>query len=407
MVEKMAENLTQNQTQNQVQKQKVAVYIRVSNSSSQMLHSLKMQEEYYQAMIRENKDWECAGVYADAGISGMNIEKRAGFQRMIQDCKNGKIDKILVKSVSRFARNTVDLLRVVRMLKTWEISVWFEEQKLDSLTEEGELMLTLIASVAQAESEAVSENTKWAVRKGFEKGIGNTRHRTFGYQWIDKKMVIVPEEAEAVKRIFKEYLSGSSYMKISRELNQDGITSIHGNPISVSAVRTILRNVTYTGNLLLQKTFVKEPISKKKVINTGQLPQYFVWNTHEAVIDMETFQKVQKKLADNKKLGRFPYNRTGKTYPFTKKIICGCCGRHYTRQVWNSGKNGIRRATWVCTGKKAEKYRQCRAKNISEEKLMEISTKMLGLEKFEEEIFLQKIKSITVFGKNELVFERR
>lgn len=379
-------------------KLKVAAYIRVSALSSQTLHSIEAQEDYYRKFIMENEDWQYAGIYADFGISGMSVKKRAGFQRMLMDCEKGKIDKIVVKSVSRFARNTVDLLEIVRMLKKKKISVWFEEQNLDSLTEEGEVMLTLMASVAQAESETASENIKWAVRKGFQQGVGNTKHRMLGYRWEGEKLIIVPKEAEAVKQIFERFLQGISYMKISEELNQEGVTSIHGNPISVSAVRNILRNVTYTGNLLLQKTFVQDPVSKKKVINTGQLPQYFVWNHHDAIIDMETFQMVQKKLEENKKSGRFPYNRTGKKYPFTGKIICGLCGRHYTRQVWNSGKDGKRSAAWVCTGKKMEKQKRCSAKNISEKKLMELSAKVLGMEHFEEEVFLNKVEAICAKG---------
>lgn len=385
-------------------KLRVAAYVRVSEETKETQHSLHAQEEFYRRQIHEKAEWELAGIYKDNGISGTDIKRREGFVRLISDCEAGKIDLILVKSVSRFARNTLDLLSIVRYLKRLGISVRFEEQNIDSMTEEGELMLTLMASVAQAESESISENIKWAIHKAFQNGIGNTRRRTLGYEWIDGKLTVIPEEAEVVKRIFANFLAGGSHMKTAEELIGEGITSINGKPISVSAIGNILRNITYTGNTLLQKTFIQDPISKKKVMNTGELPQYFVQDTHEAIIDMDTFEQVQKKLARNKEMGRFPYNHTGRKYPFTMKVICGCCGRHYTRQLWNTSAIGKKRPTWVCTGKKAEKYRRCGSKNIPEAKLMEASAKVLGVSEFDEDIFFDKVESITVQGVHELLF---
>lgn len=224
--------------------------------------------------------------------------------QMIKECKTGKIDLIITKSVSRFARNTLDLLQTVRHLKKLGVSVWFEEQQINSMTEEGELMLTLIASIAQAESESLSENAKWAIRRKFQKEIGNTRRRTLGYQWIAGKQVVVPAEADAVKQIFTDYLDGKTYREIREALSRKKMTSIHGNPISNSAIRAILKNNVYTGDTLLQKTFIQDPISKKKVINTGQLPQYLVKNDHEAIITKETFELVQEKLARNRRVNR-------------------------------------------------------------------------------------------------------
>ena len=385
-------------------KLRVAAYVRVSEETKETQHSLQAQEEFYRRQIHEKVEWELAEIYKDNGISGTDIKRREGFVRLISDCKAGKIDLILVKSVSRFARNTLDLLRIVRYLKRLGISVRFEEQNIDSLTEEGELMLTLIASVAQAESESISENIKWAIHKAFQNGIGNTRRRTLGYHWVDGKLTVIPEEAEVVKRIFTNFLAGGSHTKTAEELTGEGITSINGKPISVSAIGNILRNITYTGNTLLQKTFIQDTISKKKVMNTGELPQYFVQDTHEAIIDMDTFEQVQEKLARNKEMGRFPYNHTGKKYPFTMKVICGCCGRHYTRQLWNTSEKGKKRPTWVCTGKKAEKYRRCDSKNIPEAKLMEASAKVLGVSEFDEDIFFDKVESITVQRMHELLF---
>ena len=385
-------------------KLRVAAYVRISVETKETQHSLHAQEDFYRRKIHENTEWEMAGIYKDNGISGTDIKRREGLVRLISDCEAGKIDLILVKSVSRFARNTLDLLRIVRHLKQLGVAVWFEEQNINSLTEEGELMLTLMASVAQAESESVSENVKWAIRKAFQKGIGNTKRRTFGYHWVEGTMTVIQEEAEIVERIFRDFLAGESQTKIAGKLTQEGVTSVNGNPISVSAVGNILRNITYTGNTLLQKTFIRDPISRKKVMNTGELPQYFVKDTHEAIIDMDTFERVQEQFARNREMGRFPYNHTGKKYPFTMKVICGRCKRHYTRQLWNTSEIGKKRPTWVCTGKKAEKYRRCDSKNISETKLMEVSAAVLGIPEFDEDIFSDKVESITVQGPHELLF---
>ena len=268
-------------------KLRVAAYVRVSEETKETQHSLQAQEDFYRRQIHENAEWELAGIYKDNGISGTDIKRREGLVSLISDCETGKIDLILVKSVSRFARNTLDLLRIVRYLKQMGVAVWFEEQNINSLTEEGELMLTLMASVAQAESESISENIKWAIRKAFQKGIGNTKRRTFGYHWVEGTLTVIQEEAEIVERIFRDFLAGESQTKIAGKLTQEGVTSVNGNPISVSAVGNILRNITYTGNTLLQKTFIQDPISKKKVMNTGELPQYFVQDTHQAALEYQ------------------------------------------------------------------------------------------------------------------------
>ena len=383
-------------------KLRVAVYGRVSADSGQLKHSIQAQIDYYTQQISNHQnnsgisDWISAGIYIDKGISGMDMRKRAEFNRMLADCDAGKIDRILVKSVSRFARNTLDLLQTVRHLNELGISVWFEEQQIDSLTQEGEMLLTLAASIAQAESESISENAKWAIRKRFSEGKGNTRRRTFGYRWINGVQTVVPEEAYVVQRIYAEFLAGVPVSQIAKKLAAEGVQTITGKMFSVSAVSFILRNITYTGAMLFQKTFVRDPISKKKMINNGELPRYFVKNDHEGIISENAFEQVQRRLAQNRAEGKFPYNHTGQTYPFTGKIICGVCGRHYTRQLWNSKKGGVRRATWVCTGKKNGGKRVCTSKNISEETLMQICARQLGMERFDEMAFKEKVKSITV-----------
>lgn len=389
---------------------RVAVYARVSVDSGQLKNSIQAQADYYAQLIynlgSSNCNWINAGIYIDKGVSGMDMRKRTEFNRMLADCDAGKIDRILVKSVSRFARNTLDLLNTVRHLRACGISVWFEEQRIDSMTQEGELLLTLAASIAQAESESISENAKWAIRKGFSEGKGNTRHRTFGYRWINGVQIVVSEEACVVQRIYAEFLAGIPVSQIAKKLAAEGIQTITGKPISASSVSFILRNITYTGSALLQKTFVRDPISKKKIMNKGELPQYLVEGDHEAIISSHVFEQVQRQLAKNQAEGKFPYNHTGQTYPFAKKIICGICGRHYTRQLWNSGKAGTRRATWVCTGKKNGGKAQCSAKNISEKRLLEESTRQLHLTQFDETVFKENIKFVVVKENQELIFQK-
>ena len=200
-------------------------------------------------------------------------------------------------------------------------------------------------------------------------------------------MRIVPREAAAVQKIFEDFFMGKSRTKTAEELNEQGIYTVLGNPMSSSAVSFILRNITYTGSMLLQKTYIQDPIMKKKRINRGELQQYFVENTHPAIIDMDTFQQVQRKLNENKQQNKFPYNRTNIKYPFTGKIICDSCGRHYTRQLWKNMKK--ERPTWVCTGKKSYGTRECKSQNILEKRLYEISCQVLKCREFDP-VFVRK-----------------
>ena len=258
-------------------RKKVAAYARVSMETERLHHSLSAQVSYYSDLIQRNPEWEYAGVYADDGITGTKANSREEFQRMLEDCEAGKIDIILTKSISRFARNTVDLLETVRHLKELGVSVRFEKENIDSLSGDGEVMLTLLASFAQEEITSLSNNVKWGIRKRFEKGIPNFRNKILGYEWEDDHLVV--------------------------ELNGEGITTKAGCKWCDSNIKVVLSNITYTGNLLLQKEYIEDPITKKRRKNKGELPQYFVENTHEAIIDMETFQYVQDEMARRRKLG--------------------------------------------------------------------------------------------------------
>ncbi len=275
------------------QQKRVAVYARVSAESERLMHSLFAQMSRYSDYIQKNPNWTYAGVYSDSGITGTMIDKRDEFQRMLTDCEKGKIDIILVKSISRFARNTVDLLNTVRHLKELGIEVRFEKENINSMTAEGELMLSVLASFAQEESRSVSENVKWGIRKRFEHGIPNGKVRVFGYVWQADTLVIVPTEAEIVKRIFNEYLMGKTPRKIASGLNDEGMTTRASCLWSDFGIRTILKNITYTGNLLLQKGFVTDPITKRRKKNSGEQPRYLVENTHEPIVSKAVFDAVQ------------------------------------------------------------------------------------------------------------------
>ncbi len=289
-------------------RKKVAAYARVSMETKRLHHSLSAQISSYSKRIQSNPEWQYAGVYADEGISGTGTEKRPEFQRMLADCENGKIDIILTKSISRFARNTVDLLNTVRHLKELGIEVRFEKENINSLSGDGEVMLTLLASFAQEESVSISNNVKWGIRKRMQSGLpyANGHMNVYGYRWEGDEMVIVPEEATVVKRIFQNFLDGKSRLETEREFAAEGITTRQGCRWEDSNIRKVLENVTYTGNMLFQKEFVSDPINKHRRKNRGELPQYFVENTHEAIIDYDTWKYVQDEIERRRNWVRLP-----------------------------------------------------------------------------------------------------
>ena len=281
-------------------KKKVAAYARISMESERMSHSLSAQISYYSALIQRNPDWEYAGVYADDGISGTGIDKRDEFKRMLSDAEQGNIDIILTKSIQRFARNTVDLLETVRHLKDIGVEVRFEKENINSMSGDGELMMTILASFAQEESRSISDNVKWGIRKRMEQGIPNGKFRVYGYQWDGNDLVIVPKEAEIVRRIFQNFLDGKSRLETEREFAAEGITTRAGKRWTDSNLKSVLTNITYTGNLLLQKEYVSDPISKKRKKNHGEMQQFYVEDNHEPIIDKVTFDYVQTEMARRK-----------------------------------------------------------------------------------------------------------
>lgn len=377
---------------------RVAAYARVSMESERLEHSLSTQISRYNEMIQQHPGWEYAGVFADNGISGTSTE-RPEFQRLLAECEAGHIDIILTKSISRFARNTLDTLTAVRHLKGLGITVRFEKERIDTMTDKGELLLTLLASFAQEESRSLSENVKWGTRKRMEKGIPNGHFRILGYRWQGNTLVIEPTEAAIVRRIFQNFLDGKSRLETERELDAEGIRTPRGCHFEDSSIKTILTNITYTGNLLLQKEYITDPIEGKRKKNHGELPQYFVTDTHEAIIDRGTFDYVQQEMARRKALGPLA-NKALNTSCFTGIIKCADHGTSFTRSVRKNrakhptyGENSI--AYWCC-GVTRKKGGRCTTRDIPERKLKEFCAEALGITEFEEDVFTERVERITI-----------
>ena len=369
-------------------RKKVAAYARVSRDTERLMHSVSAQVSYYSALIQKNPEWEYAGVYADMGISGTDTSKRGEFLRMLADCEEGKIDIILTKSISRFARNTVDLLETVRHLKDLGIEVRFEKEHIHSLSEDGELMLTLLASFAQEESRSISENVKWGVRKRFQSGeIGAANKHILGYRYDDglRKYVIIPEEAEAVRWMFQMYIDGVPLRGIAESMNSAGIRTTLGNDFQEASVRQLIFNEVYAGDIRRQKCYMADPITKTKVKNCGELPQYYMADCHEAIIDRETYAKVQAEMERRAGL-------VNPAYPFTGKIKCGICGQGFTRRKGiTKGKEYV---SWFCRAKK-EVGMTCTSCNYSEQNLMEICAKLMGTDSFNGTAFESSVRLIS------------
>lgn len=364
---------------------RVAAYARVSSGKDAMLHSLAAQVNYYSKLIQSHSDWEYVGVYADEALTGTK-ESRENFQRLLADCRSGKIDMVITKSISRFARNTVTLLETVRELKSLEVDVYFEEQNIHSVNSDGELMLTILASYAQEESLSASENQKWRVRQNFQNGKP-WRGYMMGYRYDGEKYVIVPEEAETVQTIFKDYLNGKGVVAIMKRLNEEGILTQQGYTWHQSAVRRILRNYAYTGNLLLQTKFRENHLTKRTLVNHGELPQYHAENTHEPIIDIGTYNLVQLEMA--RRAERFAKPQTKTEYPFTGLITCAGCGKHYRRKVTKTGP------VWICATYNALGKKACPSKAIPEPTMMALAAEIDDF---------SKITAITADKDNTLIF---
>ena len=353
-------------------KKKVAAYARVSTELEEQENSYEAQVEYYTNHIQDNPDWEFVGVYADRGISGTSTKRRESFNRMVEDAKAGKIDIILTKSISRFARNTVDLLETVRHLKDIGVSVRFERENIDTSGMEGELLLTLLAGFAEAEAESASEARLWSVRKGYEKGISCHGHPPYGYRWDGPVLAVLPEEAEVVKRIFMMYLEGNGADRIAARLNSEGIRKRNGTMFYGSEIRYILTNEAYIGDMILQKKFTVRGQKHKVARNDGQLPKYHIEDDHEAIISRDVFDAVQEEMKRRSSFGRGNLaSRNVQHTTLTGRILCAECGRRYVR-------NGANNGYWICAAKTQHGKGSCGARNISDKAMRGTLADILG-----------------------------
>ncbi len=335
---------------------KVAAYCRVSTDQEEQESSYEAQIGYYTEKIKNNAEWTLAGIFADEGITGTQAKKRPEFMKMIRLCRQRKIDMILTKSLSRFARNTVDSLKYIRDLKALGIAVIFEKENINTLETDTEMMLTIMSCFAQAESESISKNVSWGIRQSFKNGNVPMQYaRLLGYRkGDDDKPEIVPEEAEIVKEIYRLYLEGMSLNMIVDRLNEKGLTTKGSNsPYRKEVVQRILTNEKYTGDALLQKTYVTDCITKKTRKNNGELPMYLVKNHHEPIISHEDFNRVQEEMARRSakrviadKLTKGEQGKYSAKYALSELLICGECGSHYRRVTWTA--KGYKEIKWRC-----------------------------------------------------------
>lgn len=371
-------NPVQNQVIQQLQpKKRVCAYCRVSTDSKEQHNSFSAQMAYYQELIGKRKEWLYAGIYADEARSGTKLQKRDEFLRMLKDCEMGNIDMIITKSVTRFARNTVDSINAIRRLKLLGIAVFFEKENINTLAEHSEQLLTILSSLAQGESESISTNNKWGIQKRFQDGTFKVSCSAYGYTKDENgELTIQPEEAEHVRFIFQQYLHGKGSYVIAKELNEKGIPTIRNAESWIdSVVKGILQNPIYTGDLLLQKTYTTEVLPFTRKSNKGELPQYFISENHPPIISKEQaeaaaeiyeYRRRQMKADDSGK----SQNR----YAFSSNILCGECGGIFRRQKIYIGKS-YEKVQWCCI-RHIEDKEQCSLKAIREDVLKQAFTVM-------------------------------
>jgi DNA invertase Pin-like site-specific DNA recombinase len=381
-------------------RQRVTAYARVSCGKNEMLHSLAAQVSYYSNLIQGKPEWEYVGVYADEAETGTK-DSRPEYQRLLTDCRAGQIDLILTKSISRFARNTVALLETVRELKDIGVGVYFEEQNLHSLSGDGELMLTILASYAQEESRSVSENQKWRIRKDFKEGKPSNNIRIYGFDYKDFKLTIIPEEAEVVRMIFADYLSGLGKNAIMKKLIRLGVPTKCGGRWSESTVGSILGNEKFIGDTCLQKGFITDHLTKQWKLNSGELPKYYIEGSHEAIIDKATFEAVQTEIARRAAKAKRP--RKLIFSEFSRLITCERCGAKFCKKI-NAAGTKYAKVVWACATYTYRGKHECAAKRIPEDILKEKCAEVLGLAKYDSAVFTAKVAAIVVPDDGIIVF---
>lgn len=366
-------------------RKRVAAYARVSMETEQLHHSLSAQVSHYSALIQSNPEWAYAGVYADEGITGTATKNRDEFKRLMADCDAGKIDIVLVKSVSRFARDTVDTLKATRHLKELGIDVYFERENIHSISKEGEILLTLLAAFAQAESRSISENIKWSIRKKFKLGIPNGIKAPYGYEWNGDSFSIIPEQGEVAREIYDRYLVGEPAYSIAKRLAEKGVKGKSGVPMDDSTIKNILSSLSYTGTMLLQKNFFTEGHKRRK--NKGELPMYAVEEMFEPLVSKTDFEKAQQIMKDRAEA--MP-NRNPKLTAFSGIVKCANCGCSISRRTSKYGKK------WICNTKERKGKAVCDFRDIYESELEDAATKALNLDGFNGDVVKSQIALITI-----------
>lgn len=347
-----------------IKRLKVAAYTRVSHTS--LLQSLSNQVSHYSQLIQANPEWDYVGVYSDSAISGRSQAYRRDFQQLLEDCRKGKIDLILTKSISRFGRNTVELLETVRELKRLGISVRFEKEKIDTLTAEGELLLTLFASMAQEESQSISQNIRWRVKKRFEEGKPYIPQDIFGYRWNGDEYVIEPHEASIVRQVFEWYMEGLSAPKIAKRLDDRGERTRLGNRFTKRVIYNMFDQEAYCGRLILQKTF-RDQFGSRSILNDGQMAKYIVENAHEAIVTPEYFQLVNQ---EKKRRARRRVSKHDALAKLQGKVYCEHCGLDMVLTL-ETKFNQEKRVRYYCRTRDAKGVETCLGRTVTEEQLFQ------------------------------------
>lgn len=363
-------------------KLRVTAYCRVSTDSDEQATSYETQMEHYTSYIQRNPEWEFAGIFADDGISGTNTKKREEFNRMIEECMVGHIDMIITKSISRFARNTLDCLKYIRLLKEKNIPVFFEKENINTMDSKGEVLLTIMASLAQQESESLSKNVKLGLQFRYQNGEVQVNHNRFmGYTKDENgHLIIVPSEAEVIKRIYLEYLQGASLKQIGESLEADGILTGAGKTTwRPETIKKILKNEKYIGDALLQKTYTIDVLTKKRIQNNGIVPKYYVENDHEPIIPRNLYMQVQEEMLrranmhSGEKMKKRVYSSK---YALSSIVYCSKCGDIYRRIAWNNrGKHSI---VWRCVNRVEHGPDCCNARTVREEELQNAVVKAIN-----------------------------
>ncbi len=374
---------------------KVAAYARVSSGKDTMLHSLSSQVSYFSEFIQSQGDWQFAGVFYDEAKTGTK-ENREGFQKMLAACRAGKIDMIIVKSITRFARNTLTILQSVRELKALGVDVFCQKENIHTLSYDGELMLTILAGFAQEESKSASDNQKWRIRHSFEQGEVMCWVKLYGYRIKGKQVTIDPEEAAVVREAFERVITGESLSSIARSFEARGLPRPMGGRWTPMSIWSMIQNEKYMGDSMSQKYWIVDHLTKRKKKNEGELPKYHIEGHHFPIVDKDTFMRA------NAVMNRFTEEASKrppkKKSAFTGKILCTRCGKKYCRA--SSGGTKI----WNCRTYKLLGPTGCPSKQIHEDALYSITTEVLGLEKFDPVIFQAQICSMRVEPKQTLVY---